>query len=112
MKAQKKVPDKLAMLAIPRWARVALAARTLRRIQPLFLASWPKATRKYQRGIEWAIAEGESAASQGSTTPDLWDAGMAAMDVYGKAPMNATANFLAFAASRDRRKLDLPSNDN
>jgi hypothetical protein len=101
MKAQKKVPDKLAMLAIPRWARVALAARTLRRIQPLLLASWPKATRKYQRGIEWAIAEGECAASKGGLTPDLNNAGRAAMDVYGKQPMNATtAYYLAFAASR------------
>jgi hypothetical protein len=101
MDVPKGVPDKRDMLTIPRWARVALAARTLRRIQPLLLASWPKATRKAQRGVEWAIAEGESAASQGSPTPDLNDAGMAAMRARADAPMTAvTANFLAFAASR------------
>lgn len=89
------------MQAIPRWARVALAARTLRRVQPLLLVIWPKATRKFQRGVEWAIAEGEQAAAQGKPTPDLKDAGMAAMDVYGSQPMTAVpAGYLAFAASR------------
>ena len=76
MRSSKKVPVVLDMQAIPRWARVALAARTARRVQPLVLASWPKATKKFQRGVEWAIAEGESAARQGSPTPDLKDAGM------------------------------------
>jgi hypothetical protein len=101
MKSSKNVPSDRDMQAIPRWARVALAARTLRRIQPLLLASWPKATRKYRQGVEWAIAEGERAAAQGRSTPDLQEAGMAAMDVYGSEPMDATtANFLTFAASR------------
>jgi hypothetical protein len=100
MKTSKKVPGDRDMRAIPRWARVALAARTVRRIQPLLLVSWPKATRKSQRGVEWAIAEAESAATQGSPTPDLKDAGAAAMNARGHAPMNAvTANFLANAAS-------------
>jgi hypothetical protein len=64
MKSSKKVINDSDMRAIPRWARVALAARTLRRIQQLLLANWPKATKKFQRGVEWAIAEGESAATQ------------------------------------------------
>ena len=71
MKSSKKVPGDRDMRAIPRWARVALAAHTVRRVQPLLLVSWPKATKKSQRGVEWAIAEGESAATQGSPTPDL-----------------------------------------
>src|SRR5262245_50308739 len=101
MKSPKNVPSERDMQAIPRWARVALAARTLRRLQPLLLACWPKATRKFQRGVDWAITEGESAAAQGGTTADLNNAGMAAMDVYGDAPMDATtANYLAFAAAR------------
>ena len=101
MRTSKKVPADCDMRAIPRWARVALAARTLRRVQPLLLVSWPKATMKSQRGVEWAIAEGESAATQGSPTPDLKDAGAAAMNARSHAPMNAvTANFLAYAASR------------
>jgi hypothetical protein len=101
MRTSKKVPADHDMRAIPRWARVALAARTLRRVQPLLLVSWPKATRKFQRGVGWAIAEGESAAIQGSPTPDLQDAGRAAVKVLGDRPMNAmTAYFLASAASR------------
>jgi len=100
MRSFKKVPGDRNMRAIPRWARVALAARTLRRVQPLLLVSWPKATRKFQRAVEWAIAEGESAATQGSPTPDLQDAGSAAVKVLGDRPMNAvTAYYLAAAAS-------------
>jgi hypothetical protein len=101
MRSSKKVPSERDMQAIPRWARVALAARTMRRLQPLLIAAWPKATRRYREGVEWAIAEGERAAAQGCPTPDLSDAGMAAMNVYGDQPMKAeTAGYLAFAASR------------
>ena len=100
MKSPKKVPGERDLQAIPRWARVALAARTLRRLQPLLLACWPKATRKYQRSVEWAIAEGERAAAQGSPTPDLKDAGLASMNVCGSEPMNAlTAHYLSVAAA-------------
>jgi len=101
MRSSEKVPVDRDMRAIPRWARVALAARTLRRVQPLLLVSWPKATRKFQRGVEWAIAEGEIAATQGSPTPDLGYAGAAAVKVLGDRPMNAvTAYYLASAASQ------------
>jgi hypothetical protein len=63
--------------------------------------SWPKATKKYQRGVEWAIAEGEHAAALGNPTPDLKYAANAAMDVYGTEPLGAdTANYMAFAASK------------
>src|SRR5262245_51183742 len=100
MKSTKKVPGDRDMRAIPRWARVALAARTARRVQPLLLLSWPKATRKFQRGVEWAIAEGESAATLGSVTPDLKDAGRAAVKVLGDSPMDAvTAYYIVCAAS-------------
>jgi hypothetical protein len=101
MRSSRKVPIDRDMRSIPRWARVALAARTLRRVQPLLLVSWPKATIKFQRSIEWAIAEGESAATQGSPTPDLKDAGAATVKVLGNSPMNAvTAYYLASAASQ------------
>jgi len=101
MKMHKTVPSDGDLQSIPRWARVALIARTLRRVQPLLLASWPTATKKFQRNMDWAIAEGEAAAAAGGITPDLHRAGMAAMDVYGNAPMDADiANQLAFAASR------------
>jgi hypothetical protein len=101
MKSPKKVPTDRDLQAIPRWARIALAARTLRRLQPLLLGSWSKATRKFQRSVEWAIAEGEKAASQGGITPDLRKAGIAAMESYRDGPPIALpANYLAYAAAR------------
>lgn len=101
MKARKKVPGEDDLRSLPRWARVALAARTLRRVQPLLQASWPRATQKFQRAVAGAITEGEHAATVGSTTPNLKDAGMAAMEVYGQGPMGAaTPDYLAFAAAR------------
>ena len=44
-------------IELPRWARIALAARTVRRIQPLFLACWPKAPKKCQQNVERALVE-------------------------------------------------------
>jgi hypothetical protein len=80
------IPSLDELKRLPRWARVALCARTTRRIQPLFLEAWPQAPAKYHENIEAAIAEGELAASQGKRTAGLYRAGIAAMDVYGKSP--------------------------
>src|SRR5262249_45395236 len=69
-------------------------------LQPLFLASWRKAPKKFQRSVDWAIAEAEMAAAQGHTTPDLKAAGMAAMDAYAARPMDVVvAGGVAFAAA-------------
>ena len=84
------IPQQDDLKRLPRWARVALIARTVRRIQPLYLEAWPKAPRKFQDAIEAAIAEGELAASQGKRTPDLNEAGQAAMKLCGKAPDKIT----------------------
>jgi hypothetical protein len=104
-KARGKIPTQDDLKRLPRWARVALIARTVRRIQPLYLEAWPKAPRKFQDAIEAAIAEGELAASQGKRTPDLGETGQAAMDVYGKAPDKITfskehVQDVPYAASR------------
>lgn len=100
-KSHEDVPQDADMRQIPRWARVALVGRTLRRVQPLVLASWPKATKKFLLGVEWAIAEGELAASQAAPTSDLKKAGMAAMDVYGSQPLRCEpAGYIAFSAAR------------
>ena len=99
-KSAEDVPQDADMEQIPRWARVVLAARTLRRVQPLLLASWPKATKKYQRGIEWAILEAELAASQAAPTPDIGDAAAAAGQLRGTEPMRVTPpNYLSSAAA-------------
>ena len=100
-----KVPQQEDLKKLHRWARVALIARTARRIQPLYLKGWPKAPRKFLEAIEAAIAEGELAASQGKPTPDLNDAGLRAMDVYGESPdkLIQTADYIdhvPYTASR------------
>ena len=101
-KSHEDVPQDTDMHQIPRWARVALVGRSLRRVQPLLLACWPDATEEFQCGVEWAISEGELAASQAAATADLKSAGMAAMDVYGTQPMDSglPAGYIAFAAAR------------
>jgi hypothetical protein len=80
----------LPMEEIPRWAVVALAARTARRVQPLFLASWPTVLIAYQQALEWAISEAELAASQGCITPDLKKAGEAVGRICGIRPQETT----------------------
>jgi hypothetical protein len=80
------IPTQDDLKRLPRWARVALVARAVRRIQPLYLEGWPEAPLEFQEAIEAAIAEGELAASQGQPTPNLQAAGLGAMEVYGEAP--------------------------
>ena len=104
-KNQPQILAQEELKTLPRWARVSLLARVVRRIQPLYLEAWPKATRKFQEAIEAAIAEGELAASQGKRTPDLSAAGHAAMEVYGNAPDKITfskeyVDHVPYAASR------------
>jgi hypothetical protein len=88
-------------MTIPRWARIALAARTVRRVQPLLLASWPDAPKRFTRAVENAVAEAELAASHAAVTPDQRSAGMAGMDAYGSRPIDGAeiAGYVAYAAA-------------
>jgi hypothetical protein len=100
-----KVPSQEDLKPLHRWARVALVARAVRRVQPLYQFGWPKAPAKFLKAIEAAIAEGELAAAQGAPTPNLNRAAYAAMDVYGEAPdeLLQTADYIwdvPFAAAR------------
>jgi hypothetical protein len=72
--------------ALPRWARVVLLARAARRIQPLFLDSWPAAPKKYQEAIEASISAGEDSAAQGKAVPAANGAGVRCMAGYGEMP--------------------------
>ncbi len=104
MKSPSQIPTTEELRLIPRWARVALTARAVRRLQPLLLASWPDVSEEFQRHIEWAISEAETAAAQGSLTLDLEDAGMAAMEVYSRRPNNVEpAGHLSYAAAHSWR---------
>jgi hypothetical protein len=97
-----RVPNREDLKGVHRWARVALVARAVRRIQPLYQFGWPRAPAKYVKTIEAAITEGELAATAGAPTANLNRSGFAAMKVYGKAPLD-TADYtddVPYAASR------------
>jgi len=96
------LPGEKDLASLPRWGRVALAARTARRAQPLVQACWPGVPAKYLGAIDAAISEGEIAATAGKPTASARSAGMGAMDVYGSEPLGDTqpAAFIAFGASR------------
>jgi hypothetical protein len=63
--------NKVRQLAerLPRWAKVVLAARTARRLQPLLVRNWPKAPSEVISRIEQAIAMGEFSAAKASQPP-------------------------------------------
>ena len=86
-------------LKIPRWARIVLITRTVRRVQPLLLASWPDAPVDFLCAVETAVAEAELAAAQGAVTPDQTTSGIGAMDAYGSRPLEKEiAGYIAYAA--------------
>jgi hypothetical protein len=47
---------------LPRWARVAFAARCARRVQPLFVSQWPDTPDKHVQGVDNAITIAERSA--------------------------------------------------
>jgi hypothetical protein len=49
---------------LPRWAQVAFAARCARRVQPLFVASWPDAPAENVHGLDKAIRLPEESAAR------------------------------------------------
>ena len=77
------LPTLAEILQLPRWARVAFAARCARRVLPQFNANWPDAPPEYAQAVESAVSIAESSAR--NATVDL---------VSG--PMRA-----AYAAARD-----------
>ena len=50
-----KPPRKNDIAILPRWARVAFAARCARRVQPLFMTGWPDAPKEHVESVERAI---------------------------------------------------------
>jgi hypothetical protein len=97
---QQQMAELREAVTIPRWARVALAVRTVRRVQPFVQAAWPKTPKGFLRAIEAALDEAEFAATQGTVTPDQTRIGMAAMDAYAKRPIDVgAAGDIVFAAA-------------
>ena len=99
--AEAKLPTEEEIATLPRWARVAFAARCARRAQPFFLKAWPKAPHKHLKSIEGAISLAEAAAGvAGADAADAADADAAAADAaYAAYSAAKTADDAANAAS-------------
>lgn len=61
--AETKVPTKGEIQQLPRWARVAFAARCARRVLPLFDMGWPNAHAGQAEALDSAITLGEQSAA-------------------------------------------------
>jgi hypothetical protein len=76
---KEKLPSQEDLREVPRWARVAFAARCARRVQPLFQAAWPDAPGEYVEAVDRAIrvAEGSAAWARADAHADEGAAGAA-----------------------------------
>ena len=62
--SEAQLPTEEEIAKLPRWARVAFAARCARRAQPLFQKHWPDAPEEHVSAIEKAIHIAEHAAAR------------------------------------------------
>ncbi|HVL12719.1 MAG TPA: hypothetical protein VM529_09145 [Gemmata sp.] len=60
-------PTEEEVAKLPRWARVAFAARCARRVFPLLSFAWREATSEHRGAVGQAITVAESSATQGRT---------------------------------------------
>lgn len=63
--SEPKLPTREDIAKLPRWARVAFAARCARRALPLFKQHWPAAPDVHLRAVELAVSVAEHAAAGG-----------------------------------------------
>lgn len=55
---------------VPRWARMAFAARCARRVQPIFMHDWPDAPEEHVKAVDTAITLSERRPAAGSNFVD------------------------------------------
>lgn len=84
---------------LPRWAKVAFAARCARRVLPFFDAAWPGAGAEFKYKVDKTLALAEEAAAHASPVQFLDDADYASEDVYRTVLW--AANAARAAASKD-----------
>ena len=80
---QKRTSASLAN--VPRWARVAFAARCARQVYPLLAEHWPGIPAKRSRAVRLAIDLAEQSAAAGRAVKGLKDAVMHALITAGSA---------------------------
>ena len=71
MKNHKELPTENKLKKLSRWARVALVARTLRRVMPLMFELLPEAPKDFWHLLEWAAQVAEHSAETGAPHDDL-----------------------------------------
>jgi hypothetical protein len=108
---------------LPRWARVAFAARCARQVFPLLARHWPRIPSKYSNAIRLATDLAEQSASEGCAVEGLKDAAMNAVVAAGAAlasedesgPKDAfsgtIASFVAKAAEKAAKSARLDADD-
>lgn len=89
------VPTRDEIERLPRWARVALAARCARRVLPAFGFFWTNAPEHHRRAVERAVGVAEGAANDRAA--DTYAAAQAAFDA-ADAPAAIGAAYVAKAA--------------
>lgn len=82
--AEVKLPTKEDIAKLPRWARVAFAARCARRALPLFVKHWPDAPKKHVNAVTRAVEVAEQSAAS-DAPPDADTAPDAALDAANDA---------------------------
>lgn len=68
---RKELPTDDNLKTLPRWARVALVARSMRRVMPLLFKLLPDAPKQFSQMLETAVSFAEQAAAAGSTHAQL-----------------------------------------
>jgi len=92
--SEPSVPTKDEIAQLPRWARVAYAARCARRVLPLFQHAWAEAPTEYVKAIETAVNLAELAAASASPAAEHL-----ASSVSAAAASASNASVAASAAS-------------
>jgi hypothetical protein len=64
---RKELPTDDNLKTLPRWARVALVARSMRRVMPLLFKLLPDAPKQLWQMLETAVSFAEQTATEGST---------------------------------------------
>lgn len=105
MSDEVKLPTEDEIAQLPRWARVAFAARCARRALPLFTKHWPSAPVKHIDAVTRAVTFAEQTASDATSSDDsvteIADATNAIADettTTAAAAVVAAATDAAFAA--------------
>ncbi len=93
-----RTPTADELRTLPRWARVAFAARCARRVQPIFVSMWPDAPEEHVAAVQRAISFAEHSAAFGADDDDAITSILDAIDVGHAARAADAARAAARAA--------------